>query len=241
MNGGEYAGTDCEASEPIAREPELTKRAVEPKGVLQKNLKPMLYLGAALLVIVAAIFSGTGKKTPTQKSGTPNQPPQPTLQDSTDNNVQDLKNQVAAAQQKAAQQSANPADPSLAAATPAQQAAAQAYGPTGQPVPCVPGQPCAQGQQQLSPAAQEEQQLAAKDRDLAFDSRFASNLVFARAPDPPQQPQPAQTITQSSPARQPAVSLRRAPWAIRPPLQARKCRPSAGRRSISTRPRASPM
>ncbi len=188
--------------EPIANvpnqlpgEPELTKRAVEPKGVLQKNLKPMLYLGAALLVIVAAIFSGTGKRTPTQKGGTPNQPPQPTLQDSTDNNVQDLKNQVAAAQQKAAQQAANPADPSLAAATPAQQAAAQAYGPNGQPVPCVPGQPCAQGQQQLSPAAQEEQQLAAKDRELAFDSRFASNLVFARTPDPPQQPQTTQAAS----------------------------------------------
>src|SRR5580658_3006574 len=170
-----------------AAEPGLTKRAVEPKGVLQKNLKPMLYLGAALLVIIAAVFSGTGKKASTQKGATPNQPPQPMLQDATDNNVQDLKNQVAAAQQKAAQQAANPADPSLAGATPAQQAAAQAYGPTGQPVPCVPGQPCARpqsgyAQQQLSPAAQEEQQLAAKDRELAFDSRFASNLVFARAP-----------------------------------------------------------
>jgi type IV secretion system protein VirB10 len=189
-----------------AVEPELRRTAGEPKGVLQKNLKPMLYLGAALLVIVAAIFSGTGKKTPTQKSGTPNQPPQPTLQDATDNNVQDLKNQVAAAQQKAAQQAANPADPSLAGATPAQQAAAQGYGPTGQQVPCVPGQPCAQpqggyAQQQLSPAAQEGQQLAAKDRELAFDSRFASNLVFARAPDPPQQPQAAQAVTQSSPGQ----------------------------------------
>jgi type IV secretion system protein TrbI len=182
----------------ITAEPELTKRAVDPKGVLQKNLKPTLYLGAALLVIVAAIFSGTGKKTPAQKGATPNQPPQPTLQDSTDNNVQDLKNQVAAAQQKAAQQATNPVDPSLAAATPAQQAAAQAYGPTGQPVPCVPGQPCAQGQQQLSPAAQEEQQLAAKDRELAYDSRFASNLVFARVPDPPQQQQATQATNEAS-------------------------------------------
>jgi type IV secretion system protein TrbI len=163
------------------QEPELTKRAVDPKGVLQKNLKPLLYLGAAVLVIVAAIFSGTGKKPGTQKGAAPNQPPQPTLQDSTDNNVQDLKNQVAAAQQKTAQQAAP--DPTLPAATPAQQAAASAYGPTGQAIPCVPGQPCPQGQQQLSPAAQEEQQLAAKDRELAYDSRFASNLVFARQPD----------------------------------------------------------
>jgi type IV secretion system protein VirB10 len=179
-------------------EPELTKRAVEPKGVLQKNLKPMLYLGAAALVIAAAVFSGTGKKAATQKGAIPNQPPQPTLQDTTDNNVQDLKSQVAAAQQKAAQQAASgfPAsDPALAGTTPAQQAAAQSYGPSGQSLPCAPGQPCTQqpgasNQQQLSPAAQEAQQLAARDRALAYDSRFASNLVFARPQDQTQSQQP---------------------------------------------------
>jgi type IV secretion system protein TrbI len=173
------------------QEPELTKRAVDPKGVLQKNLKPMLYVSAALLVIVAAIFSSSGKKSQTQK-GAPNQPPQPMLQDSTDNNVQDLKNQVAAAQLKAAQEGTNPTDPALAAATPAQQTTAQAYGPSGQALPCVSGQPCPQqpgaySQQQVSPAEQEAQQLAAKDRELVYDSRFASNLVFARQPDSPQQ------------------------------------------------------
>ena len=139
--------------EPIANspnqlpdEPELRRQEREPKGVLRKNLKPLLYLGAALLVIVAAIFSGTGRKTPAQKGANSHQPPQPMLQDSTDNNVQDLRNQVAAAQQKAAQQAANSLpspDPSLAIGTPAQQAAASPYGPTGQPAPCVPGQPCA--------------------------------------------------------------------------------------------------
>ncbi|MGC2162257.1 MAG: TrbI/VirB10 family protein [Silvibacterium sp.] len=192
-----------------AVEPGLTKRSIDPKGVLQKNLKPMLYLGAAALVIVAAIFSGTGKKTPAPKGATPNQPPQPMIQDSTDNNVQDLKNQVAAAQQKAAQQSTP--DPALANATPAQQAAAQAYGPNGQPVPCVPGQACPQqqggyAQQQLSPAAQEQQQFAAKDRELAYDSRFASNLVFACAPDTPAQQSAAQPIT-AAPSAQAATNL----------------------------------
>ena len=46
----------------IAPEPGLTKRFVDPKGVLQKNMKLFLYLGAALLVIVAAVFSSSGKK-----------------------------------------------------------------------------------------------------------------------------------------------------------------------------------
>ena len=104
MNGGEYAGTDCQFYEPAAGRARAAPRGAEPKGVLQKNLKPMLYLGAAVLVIVAAIFSGTGEEDACQKGANPHQPPQPMLQDSTDNNVQDLKNQVAAAQQKAAQQ-----------------------------------------------------------------------------------------------------------------------------------------
>lgn len=62
------------------------------------------YLGAALLVIVAAIFSSTGKKTPAQQAAQKGQPPQPTLQDNTDNNVQDLKNQLQAQREKEQQQ-----------------------------------------------------------------------------------------------------------------------------------------
>jgi type IV secretion system protein TrbI len=42
--------------------PELRRNAREPKGVLQKNLKILLYLGAALLVILAAVFSSVGRK-----------------------------------------------------------------------------------------------------------------------------------------------------------------------------------
>ena len=140
----------------------------------------MLYPGCGALVIVAAIFSGTRQEGAHAKKRRHNiSRPSPVFRTPRTITSQDLKNQVAAAEQNAAQQPANPADPSLANATPAQQAAAQAYGPTGQPVPCVPGQPCApQGQQQHLSGAQEEQQLAAKDRELAYDSRFASNLVF---------------------------------------------------------------
>jgi type IV secretory pathway VirB10-like protein len=206
-------------TEPIheaTSEPELTRRAIEPKGVLQKNLKPMLYLGAAILVIAAAVFSGTGKKPPAQKGATPNQPPQPMLQDSTDNNVQDLKNQVAAAQQKEAQQAAT--DPALLATTPAQQAAAQALAPDGQPVPCAPGQPCLQAppgygpqqgayqQPQLSPAQQEAQQLAARDRALDYDSRFASNLVLSHSADTRSQQEPAATASDASTKQSPPAS-----------------------------------
>ena len=170
----------------IAPEPELRKRFVDPKGVLQKNMKLALYLGAALLVILAAVFSSSGKKTPGSAATSKNQPPQPAVQDNTDNNVAELKSQLQAEQLKEQQAAAN--NTALQGATPAQQAAAAAYGPTGQPLPCVPGQTCPQaysrqstGQPQLTPGQQQAQQLAAKERELDYNSRFASNLAYARS------------------------------------------------------------
>ena len=89
-------------------EPELRRTKIDPKGVLQKNLKIFVYLGAALLVIAAALFSSTSKKTPAQQAAAKGQPPQPTLQDNTDNNVQDLKNQLKAERDKESSNSRQP-------------------------------------------------------------------------------------------------------------------------------------
>jgi|GEM_PF-5008265 len=186
-------------------EPELRLTKDQPRGVLKKNLKTIVYLGAALLVIVAAIFSSSGKKTPSQQAAS-HQPPQPMLQDNTDNNVQDLKNQLQAERLKEQQQAATAAaagtDPALAGLTPAQQAATSAYGPTGLAAPCVPGQACPQAQQgnaqpQLTPEQQQIQQLAAKERERADESRFASNLVYSRPLDPSRQA-PSQSASSAS-------------------------------------------
>jgi type IV secretory pathway VirB10-like protein len=184
-------------------EPALRRNLELPKGVLQKNLKTFVYLGAASLVIVAALFSSSGKKTPAQQAAAKGQPPQPTLQDNTDSNVQELKNQLQAERQKeqqATMAAAAMGDSALVSATPQQRAAAAAYGPTGVAVPCIPGQPCPQAQQgnmqmQLTPVQQQAQLIAAKERERADDSRFASNLVYSRSADPPQQQQPGQTIS----------------------------------------------
>jgi type IV secretory pathway VirB10-like protein len=191
-------------------EPQLHKKAVDPRGVLQKNMKPLMYLGAAALVILAAVFSARTKPTSAEHASAQHQPPQPTVQDNTDNNIQDLKNQLAAERQRDADQAAahqsSSNDPTMALATPAQRAAVVGYGQTGQPVPCVPGQPCAQasgypqqGQGQLSPEQQQAQQLAAKERELAFNSRFASNLAYSRPADPPTQQQPEQGQATAAP------------------------------------------
>jgi type IV secretion system protein VirB10 len=223
-------------------EPTLRRYLGQPNGVLQKNLKTLVYLGAVSLVIVAALFSSSGKKTSAQQASAKGQPPQPSLQDNTDNNVQELKNQLQAERQKEQQATAaaaamgDPAlksattaqqaaaamgDPALKSATTAQQAAAAAYGPTGAAVPnvpCVPGRPCPQMQQgnmqlQLTPEQQQAQIIAAKERERVDNSRFASNLVFARPPDQAQSEQ--MTPTQFGPAARQANSNLVAPEAER--------------------------
>jgi type IV secretion system protein TrbI len=167
------AMTEDAFSANVDPEPELRHVQVEPKGVLQKHLKMLVYLGAAVLVIVAAIFSATGKRT----QGTKGQPPQPMVQDNTDNSVQDLKNQLQAEQQKTQPQVLSP-NPD--------------YAPGGRYFGCVPGQVCTPEMQQqnpqiqqLTPEQQQEQQLAAKERELAYNAQFASNIAYARPPDPP--------------------------------------------------------
>jgi type IV secretion system protein TrbI len=203
--------TEQTASE-IHTEPDLKQRSIEPKGVLQKNMKMFIFLGASLLVVLAAIFSSTGKKPANQAAK--NVPPQPAVLDNTDNNVADLKSQLEAEQQKV-QQNALAAtaagDPALANATAAQRATAAGYTPVGLPVGCVPGQPCAlqngypqqpgSGVGQLSAPQQEAQQLAAKERDRADNARFSSNIAYTRPVDPPlpQQGQNAPTDKATNP------------------------------------------
>jgi type IV secretory pathway VirB10-like protein len=199
----------------VPPEPELRRREHQPRGVLRKNLKPLIYLGATALVVIAALFSGASKKTPSQSAAWRHEPPQPTVQDNTDNNVQDLKNQLAAERQNEAQTAA-PQTPNaaLANATLAQQAAPTAYGPNGQALLCTPGQPCSQPQ--ISPDRQQAEQLAAKERELAYDSRFASNLVYTRSTDAPAEPRSeviahpdtgAPTTLNRAPSDQPGSSM----------------------------------
>jgi type IV secretory pathway VirB10-like protein len=163
---------ELEDQKPVG--PELYRSRTEPRGVVQRNLKTLVYLGAASLVVVAAIISSTGKKS----SGLKDLPPQPMVLDNTDNNVRDLKNQLQAEQQKQQPQNTYP-NPDFA--------------PGGRYFGCVPGQICTPEMQQqnpqlqqLTPEQQQEHQLAAKERELTYNARFASNIAYSRLADPGQ-------------------------------------------------------
>jgi type IV secretory pathway VirB10-like protein len=177
------ADTSTIAQQSPQDEPELRQNAQEPKGVIQKNLKVMLYIGAVIVVVLALVLSSFQKaKTPSPNKQTA---AQPVVQDNTASNVEALQQQVAADRAHDKQ------DAAMAAAagngTPAQQATGGSYNASGQPLLCQPGgypppqstnnngQPPA-----LTPAQQQEQQLAAKERERQFTSRFESNLAYNR-------------------------------------------------------------
>jgi type IV secretion system protein TrbI len=171
---------------------ELIRNEAQPQGVLQRNLKILVYIGVAVLVIAAAIFSSAGKR---PGSSPAKAPPQPLIQDNTADNVQDLKNQLLAEQRRQAQTTHPGPDP--------------AYAPGGKYFGCVPGKPCTPAMldqnpqaQQLTPEEQQEQQLAARERQLAFDSRFASNIAYIRRATT----DPESNQTSLIPPRQPAAA-----------------------------------
>jgi type IV secretion system protein VirB10 len=197
--------TDQTFAPTAPHEPELKKKPFDPKGVMQKNGKAILFLGVAALLLVALIFSSHGKGTSAHQNSAQTGP-QPLVQDNTENNVADLKSHVA--DQQRAMEQATAVDPAMTGATPAQRVAAQAYSPNGQAAPCIPGQPCnpmptygyaqqGSGQAQLSPAEQASQQLAAKERERSYESRFSSNLAYTRQPDAPSTPQAQSASTAS--------------------------------------------
>jgi type IV secretion system protein VirB10 len=173
-------------------DPKLQQSADEPKGVIRKNIKVWIFLGACAVVISAGLISNWTKKGAGHAATSQHVAPQPAIQDNTDNNVQDLKNQLAAERQREAQAAAAQAAqvntaPTSMGGIPMQPGVISGLGPAAQVGPCMPGQPCQQqggyAQPQVSPEEQQAQQLAARERELAYNARFASNLVYARTND----------------------------------------------------------
>ena len=83
-------------------DPQLTDRTPQPKGVLRKNLKMFLSLGAVVLLILATVISSR-KKVPTDVEKAKATGPQPYVQDNTANNVNALQRQLRADKLKAQQ------------------------------------------------------------------------------------------------------------------------------------------
>jgi type IV secretory pathway VirB10-like protein len=164
--------------EEIVQDPAIRDRTRQPSGVLPKNLKPYLYGGAVILLIVATLISGHTKPAGGSKAAK-DTPPQPLIQDQTAGNVAEMRNELAQKKQKEAQDAA--LAQSLASQNPAQQGAILGYGPDGRPIYGTappPAEPQPQQNAAPDPAQQAAIQLEADEKKRIDNARFASNLVF---------------------------------------------------------------
>jgi type IV secretion system protein VirB10 len=182
--------SDAELSPQGANTPEpgLKKNDAEPKGVIGRNLKMKVYLGIAVLFIVATSLSSLHHRTPANKVD-PNKPPSPILQDASATNVEEMRRELARQSQEAAAHP-NAADISLAGGTqnPALgQSMSGSYAPYAMAANngCLPGQPCGAGaqygQQQMTPQQQQALAFDTQEKELAYKARFASNLAYSQS------------------------------------------------------------
>jgi type IV secretory pathway VirB10-like protein len=175
-----------------APEPLLQNKIPIPKGVLQNNLKMLVYLGAAGVLIAASILSSKGKQP--VKAGTKGGPPQPFVQDTTDNNVQALRSQVEAERAKQQQDAALAAAMGTGANRINPLPGARYRPGTNLAADTQPGQGsyvtnANPEMQQLTPVQQEEMQIASKDRELAHSSLFSSSIAYSRSQQQSEQQQ----------------------------------------------------
>ena len=183
--------TDASVSGQNAPGAGLANKATEPKGVIGRNLKMQVYLGIAVLFIVATALSSLHHKTPANKFD-PNKPPTPMLQDASATNIEEMKRELAK-QQQGVEHIPPSADLSLTSSTqgahPGQLGSAP-YGPNGLPYnsPCGPGQPCAMGTQfaqaqpvQMTPRQEQALAFDTQEKELVYKARFASNLAYSQS------------------------------------------------------------
>src|SRR3954452_4783048 len=79
--------------------PELANRVAQPMGVIRRNLKMQVYLGIAVLFIIATAVSSMHHKTPANKLD-PNTPPSPMVQDASATNIEEMRREIAKQQQE---------------------------------------------------------------------------------------------------------------------------------------------
>jgi type IV secretion system protein VirB10 len=176
---------DTSVSGQSAPEAGLANKTAEPKGVIGRNLKMQVYLGIAVLFIVATALSSLHHKTPANKVD-PNKPPTAMLQDASATNVEEMRREIAKQQQEAAHLPA-PAAPSLASTG---HPSSVLYGQSGLPYSgsCVPGQPCPMGGQyvqsqpeQMTPRQQQALAFDTQEKELVYKARFSSNLAYSQS------------------------------------------------------------
>lgn len=176
---------DHPASIEAGCDPNLENKAPQPQGVMRRNLKMQIYLGVAVLFIIATAVSSLHHRPSSVKSSQPGEPPAPLVQEAPDTNIEEVRKSIEKQQKEARQ----PQGPDAGAGIPAppygQEMANAAYSP--QPS----GAYGYNSQSQLTPQQQQQTELQQQERTLAYKARFASNLAYSQSKENFQPANPA--------------------------------------------------
>lgn len=159
----------------VESQPSLANNAGQPMGVIRRNLKMQVYLGIAVLFIIATAVSSMHHKTPTNKLD-PNTPPSPMVQDASATNIEEMRREIA----KQQQETGRLATGAVPLTVPTQ--ANPIPGPNGVPLSAPPGTQYGQ-ETQLTPQQQQALAFDTQEKELAYKARFASNLAYSQSKD----------------------------------------------------------
>lgn len=160
----------------VEPEPSLANSASQPMGVIRRNLKMQVYLGIAVLFIIATAVSSMHHKTPANKHD-PNTPPSPMVQDTSATNIDEMRREIAKQQQETGRLATG-----AVPLTAPNQGAPIPYGPHGVPSNLPPGSQYGQ-ETQLTPQQQQALAFDTQEKELAYKARFASNLAYSQSQD----------------------------------------------------------
>jgi len=165
------ASTQLPEQQPIAQ---VSDRTRKPEGVVSRRSQQYVIMGIAVVIVLIAMFSSNRQRKPVSavQSGLA-----PMVREGNERKVADYGQQLADEQRRAMGQLPPPSNPS----------ATTGYG-AGHPVRYQSANTADDEWQQ----AADRDPLADKERERAYNSRFASNIAYA-APPPPQQPTTAET------------------------------------------------
>lgn len=155
---------------------QVSDRTRKPEGVVSRRSQQYVIMGIAVVIVLIAMFSSNRQRRPISaaQSGLA-----PMVREGNERKVADYGQQLADEQRRAMGQLPPPSNPS----------ATSGYRQPGSAHPAYYQSPNADDERQQ---ADDRNPLADKERERAYNSRFASNIAYA-APPAPQQSTAAET------------------------------------------------
>lgn len=168
---------------------QVSDRTRKPEGVVSRRSQQYVIMGIAVAIVLVAMFSSNRQRKPVSaaQSGLA-----PMVREGNERKVADYGQQLADEQRKAMGQLPPPSNPS----------AMNGYRQPGVTHPAYYQSPNAEEEWQQ---VDDRDPLADKERERAYNSRFASNIAYAAQPTP-QQPTTAENQLSASDAVTPATT-----------------------------------